>query len=278
MQKGWTRNMLPQTDQAGLTARMGRAREVLVRAMDHFGDGLWLAWTGAKDSTLVLWLARGICLETGREMPRVVTIDEGDPFPEVLAFQDRLIREWGLRRLVVRNEELLGRGRCLGDLVVLDELSPALRQMAATLGFTAPVFPLDPESPLGNQLLKVAPLQAFLREYAVRALATAIRADEHPSRAGERHESPREHPPHTRVHPLLHVSEADVWAVTLGEGVPFCELYAAGYRSLGTRSGTSRTGDRPAWEQDLGDRAAERAGRAQGKEAAMADLRSLGYM
>ena len=31
---------------------------------------------------------------------------------------------------------------------------------------------------------------------------------------------------------MLHVSEADVWAVTLGEGVPFCELYAAGYRSL----------------------------------------------
>lgn len=261
-----------------LEARLETARAVIGRAIRQHGAAFWIAWTGAKDSTLVLWLTRQVCRETGLAMPRVVTIDEGDPFPEVLAFQERVTREWGLDRLIVRNEELLGRGAAIGDWIELQSLSEGLRRMAGDMGYFASGFPLDPESPLGNQLLKVAPLKAFLRDQGVTALATAIRADEHPARAEERHESPRTDPPHTRIHPLLRLSEADVWVTTLGQGVPYCELYAKGYRSLGTKGGTTRVSDKPAWEQDLTDRAAERTGRAQDKEAAMASLRALGYM
>jgi phosphoadenosine phosphosulfate reductase len=254
------------------------SQTVITSAMDRYGSGFWLAWTGAKDSTLVLWLTREACLATGRSLPRVLTIDEGDPFPEVTAFQERLTRDWGLDRTVVSNTDILGRKPRVGDYIAVSDLSEANRAAAAGLGFTGEGFPFDPESPLGNQLMKVAPMQAFLRDHGVSALATAIRWDEHPARANEDYESAREEPPHVRVHPILHMREADVWAVTRGAGIPFCELYARGYRSLGTKTGTTRQSDLPAWEQDLADRSGERAGRDQEKEAAMEQLRALGYM
>ncbi len=261
-----------------LDEKIAASKAVLASAMGRFGRDFWVAWTGAKDSTLVLWLTREACAEKGLPMPRVLTIDEGDAFEEVKAFQERLVREWELDLTVAANREVLSRNPSIGDYIAVDALSPESRAEVERAGFTGPGFPFDPESPVGNQLMKVAPMNAFLRQAGVAALATAIRWDEHPARAGEDYESPRETPPHLRVHPILHMREADVWDITLSRGIPFCELYRQGYRSLGTKTGTVRVSDLPAWEQDLTDRSAERAGRDQEKEEAMEQLRSLGYM
>jgi len=261
-----------------LDEKIAASKAVIVDAIRRFGQDFWLAWTGAKDSTLVLWLTRQACAEENLPMPRVLTIDEGDAFPEVLAFQDFLTREWGLVRAIAANNEVLDSRPRIGDYIALDSLSPESRAEVERTGFSGPGFPFDPESPVCNQLLKVAPLNAFIRGNQVAALATAIRWDEHPARAGEAYASPRQHPPHLRIHPILHMREADVWEITLSRGLPFCELYRQGYRSLGTRHGTLRHSDKPAWEQNLQDRSQERAGRDQEKEEAMAQLRSLGYM
>ena len=254
------------------------SKGVVASAIERFGKDFWLAWTGAKDSTLVLWITRQTCLERGLPMPRVLTIDEGDPFPEVLAFQQRLIEEWALDVHVTANMDILATKPAIGDYIAVSGLSPQSLAELARTGFTGEGFPFDPESPIGNQLMKVAPMNAFLREAGVSALATAIRWDEHPARAFEDYESPREEPPHLRLHPILHMRERDVWDITRSHGIPYCELYAQGYRSLGTKTGTVRFSDLPAWEQDLDDRSGERAGRDQEKEEAMEQLRSLGYM
>lgn len=261
-----------------LDAKIAVSQTVIADAIRRFGRNFWLAWTGAKDSTLVLWLTRQACAAQGLPMPRVLTIDEGDPFPEVTAFQQRLVWEWGLDLTVATNTEVLAKKPHIGDYIVLADLSAESRAEVERTGFSGPGFPFDPESPVGNQLMKVAPMNAFLRDNHVAALATAIRWDEHPARAGEAYESPRDHPPHLRLHPILHMREADVWEITLSQGIPFCELYRQGYRSLGTLHGTVRQSDLPAWEQDLSDRCGERAGRDQEKEEAMEQLRSLGYM
>jgi len=261
-----------------LEEKIALSKGVVASAIERFGDAFWLAWTGAKDSTLVLWITRQACQERGLAMPRVLTIDEGDPFPEVTAFQHRLIDEWGLDVHVAANMDVLARNPTIGDYIAVAELSPQSRAEVARAGFTGEGFPFDPESPVGNQLMKVAPMNAFLREEGVAALATAIRWDEHPARAFEDYESPRDEPPHLRLHPILHMRERDVWDITRGRGIPHCELYARGYRSLGTKTGTVRISDLPAWEQDLDDRSGERAGRDQEKEEAMEQLRSLGYM
>ena len=70
------------------------AQDMLDRAMDRFGPALALAWTGGKDSTLLLWLAREACMRSGRPLPEIITIDEGDPFPEMERFQAALTTAW----------------------------------------------------------------------------------------------------------------------------------------------------------------------------------------
>ncbi|MBU4129125.1 phosphoadenosine phosphosulfate reductase family protein, partial [bacterium] len=84
-------------------------------------------------------------------------------------------------------------------------------------------------------------------------------------------------PDHTRIHPILHFKERDIWDTIHKNNIPFCSLYYIGYRSLGAKGSTFKNSDIPAWEQDL-ENTSERAGRSQGKEEIMEQLRSLGYM
>lgn len=260
-----------------LEERLSAAEDLFVAALDRFDRDLWLAWTGGKDSTLLVWLARETCRRLDRPMPRLVTIDEGDAFPEIIAFQAQLVRDWDLDCRVAANAELLAQRPAVGDYMPVASLGPANRAALARLGFTGPGFPFDPDSPLGSHLGKTVPLADFVATNRVAALAVAIRRDEHPARVGEAYASPREEPPHVRIHPLLHLRERDIWDLTLSRGIPFCPLYRQGYRSLGTRSGSRPAATLPAWEQDL-EQTPERAGRALDKERAMGLLRSLGYM
>ena len=80
-----------------------------------------------------------------------------------------------------------------------------------------------------------------------------------------------------RIHPILHFTEQDIWDTIFGLDIPFNSLYRLGYRSLGTRSGTYRESDIPAWRQDLSV-STERGGRSEEKERIMEQLRALGYM
>lgn len=262
-------------DPAGKAAK---SKAVILAALLRFGSaGMALAVTGGKDSTLMLDLFREVAGETGQALPELVFIDEGDGFPEIGEQMQRLKMEWGVVATILRNDDLLGKGRALGEPVPVADLSEQNRVELSRLGFSGEAFPFDPESPEGNHLTKTAPLKAYLRASGKTALATAIRWDEHESRLSEEFESPREDPAHTRVHPILHFAERDIWEATFARKIPFCELYRQGYRSLGTRSGTVRNDDVPAWEQDL-ENTPERAGRGRDKEAAMEQLRALGYM
>lgn len=96
-----------------------------------------------------------------------------------------------------------------------------------------------------------------------------------------RYFSPREgtefSPEHDRISPMLHFTEREVWQAIHAYGIPFCKLYAEGYRSLGARVTTGAADDIPAWEQDL-ENTSERVGRRQDKEGLMKKLRELGYM
>ena len=59
--------------------------------------------------------------------------------------------------------------------------------------------------------------------------------------------------------------------------LPIHPLYYKGYRSIDGKYDSTKTSDKPAWEQDL-ENTAERAGRAQDKENMMDELRKFGYM
>jgi phosphoadenosine phosphosulfate reductase len=111
--------------------------------------------------------------------------------------------------------------------------------------------------------LKIRPLAEAVVRQGINALLTGVRADENPDRA----DRPwlEDHGDHVRVLPILEWTELDVWTFHVREGMPWCELYDQGYRSLGCVPCTSRSGR------------GERSGRDAAKEERMGQLRSLGY-
>ncbi|MEW6772131.1 MAG: phosphoadenosine phosphosulfate reductase family protein [Bacillota bacterium] len=219
----------------GLTEKEDRSIAVIRRAFALFGEDVGIAFTGGKDSTVLLHLVRRAF--DGRVPFKVIHIDTTVKFPEVYAFRDRLKTEWNLDLRVFRNEE------ALKWIQIAQNREECCHQ------------------------LKTEPLKDAIRTLGLKALLTGVRWDEQAARAQEEYFSERQDPPHTRVHPLLHFTEQDVWEYIRKYDIPYCSLYDKGYRSLGCQPCT-----KPAVTGG-----AERAGRAQDKEQVMQRLRQLGY-
>ena len=212
-----------------------------------------------------------------RRIPALMFINEGYVFEEVLAFKERLERAWDIRIEEVKNDDVLRWVSQPGDRVRVADLNARNQQELQRIGFTEDTFVWEPESYVGNHLMKTVVMNLYLEKHGIQAVYTGIRWDEQDARVRETYFSPRETPPHTRIHPILHFTERNVWDTTLTYGLPINPLYAQGYRSLGTKDTTFKTSDLPAWEQDL-ENTPERAGRRRDKEHLMARLRDLGYM
>ena len=66
-------------------------------------------FSGGKNSLVVLHLARRAFAPAPIPFP-IVHIDTGLNFPEILAFRDRIVEEWGLRLIVGSVPEAIARG------------------------------------------------------------------------------------------------------------------------------------------------------------------------
>ena len=261
-----------------LDEKIKHAKNIIRDAYRRFGrDDFYIAWTGGKDSTTMVWLLREVCMELGQSMPMAMFIDEGHVFEEILELVEDVKTQWNIEVAVVKNTDVSDRARNIGDEIQVAQLNARNRQEIEKLGFTASSFPFEPESYVGNHLMKTVAMNVFLEANGITALATAIRWDEQEARVQEEHFSSRTDPNHTRVHPILHFKERDIWDTIHTYKIPFCSLYYQGYRSLGAKGSTFKSSDIPAWEQDL-ENTPERAGRGREKEEIMDQLRSLGYM
>jgi phosphoadenosine phosphosulfate reductase len=181
-----------------LEEKLVDTRRLLESLLDsHDPSRIAVAWTGGKDSTVVLDIWREI---TG--CPALaVNLDTGHKFPEILTFRDSLATEWGLDLRVVRPDP--------GDIptaVASDRLACC-------------------------QALKVRPLRRAVEMLGIEVLITGIRADENPSRTDLAHLEERAG--YLQANPILDWTEMDVWARTMARGLPYCGLYDQGYRSLG---------------------------------------------
>lgn len=254
---------------------------IVREAYSRFKD-IALLWSMGKDSTAMLWICRKAFYG---EIPfPVIHIDTGYKFKEMYDFRDQLAKEWNLNLIVARNEKALAEGMGPGGASKI-ECCNALKTQA-----------------LKDEIAK--------REF--KALLLAIRRDEHGIRAKERYFSPRDRqfrwnyedqPPelwdqfksssegsdHVRVHPMLHMTELDIWKYVQREGIPCNPLYFAQdgkrYRSLGCEcccaagESNATTVDEVIAELET-TTISERSYRAQDKEDTytMQKLRSLGYM
>ncbi|EGB16194.1 phosphoadenosine phosphosulfate reductase [Pseudodesulfovibrio mercurii] len=213
--------------EALLTGLLGRCDPVRVR----------VAWTGGKDSTVVLFLWKALLGQAGAGPVRAINLDTGCKFPEVLAFRDRIAAEWGVDLFIARPEVPLAG------------------------------YPLARDPLTCCRDLKVLPLKRAVRETAADFLLTGIRRDEHPDRVGRLELEERDDPPHILVNPLLDWTETDIWAFHARFDLPHCELYDQGYRSLGCRPCTTLPDGA----------GGERSGRSRDKEAVLSALTGLGY-
>jgi len=216
-----------------------RETELLLSSLFDIVDplGVRVAWTGGKDSTVVLFIWKALLDHHGLGPVRAINLDTGCKFPEVLAFRDRLAEQWGVDLHVAR---------------------PAVDLKG---------YPLAEDTLSCCRDLKVEPLKRAVRDTRASHLLTGIRRDEHPDRADRQSMEERNAPAHVMVNPILDWTETDIWAFHARFDLPHCELYDQGYRSLGCQPCTVKPG--------MGG--GERSGRDQAKERSLKTLTSLGY-
>ncbi len=198
-----------------------------------------VAWTGGKDSTVVMFLWKTILEHLEKGPVCAISLDTGCKFPEVLAYRDKMTALWNVDLFVARPDMAL-QG-----------------------------YPLAKDPVNCCRDLKILPLKKAIGLTGTKTLITGIRRDEHPDRAGR---SPLENrdalsgwPAHQVCNPLLDWTETDIWAFHAQFGLEHCSLYDQGYRSLGCVPCTAKGSG------------GERSGRSAAKEAHMAQLSSLGY-
>lgn len=258
--------------------RLNKSRQVVKKALTTFNpEKSVIAWTGGKDSTLLLWIVRSICQKENFTLPNIVLINEGDMFPEIIQFTKDLAKKWKFKFETIVNIDVIKKVKGVGDMVEVKNLSQRNQNEIKKLGFDVESFRFEPESLIGNHLMKTVALHLYIEKTQTEAVYTGIRRDEQEARSKETFFSKRDNPPHTRIHPILHFSERNVWDTIIDNEIPVPNLYKEGYRSLGAKSTTTRVTDIPAWEQNLHE-TTERAGRQQDKEKIMKKLRGLGYM
>ena len=260
------------------------SKDIVRQTFDQFKtDELGITWTGGKDSTLTLWIIRQVCQEKGFLVPKTMIIGEGDEFEEIEEFVERVKKEWNVPLEVCRNEDVLKAANyILNAPVKVKDLNERNRTELRRIGFDGEEFPFEAESYVGNHLMKTVVFNEFLERNKIKGIFQGLRWDEHPARFNDQYFEHKEAsylvPEHTRIRPILHFTEKDLWDTNAAFKIPYCVLYERGYRSLGakTTSLISMEGV-SAWKQDL-ENSEERAGRRQDKEKVMERMRKLGYM
>ncbi len=261
---------------------------------------LCMLWSIGKDSTVMLWLARKAFF--GHVPFPLVHIDTSYKIPSMIAYRDRIAREWNLTMIVGQNEEALagGMNHTRGRLVCCTALkTQALKQ---TLDGTGPRYRLTADGYVPDS-----------NREPYTGVIVGARGDEEGSRSKERYFSPRgvdnnwdldDQPPelwnqfktdfapgtHIRIHPLLDWTEINIWEYVERENIPMIDLYydhgqGRRYRSIGCApctgmvTSTCRTPAEIIAELRTTN-VSERSGRAQDQADphAMEKLRRDGYM
>ncbi len=254
------------------------SKSVIKESLKNFDqEKVAIAWTGGKDSTLMLWLVKKTLEEKKEKLPRTLFIDEGDVFEEIWDFVKKIKKQWSLDFSVSHNKDVSSKAKKIGDPIKVADLNERNQKEIKKLDFKDKEFLYQPESFVGNHLMKTVATNMWIEKNKMDALFVGVRWDEQKARAQDDFLREIGKPPHFRIEPILPFREKDVWEAIHKKSIPYVKLYKKGYRSLGAKTTTNKSANKPAWKQDL-ENTTERAGRQQDKEKIMEKLRKLGYM
>jgi phosphoadenosine phosphosulfate reductase len=221
--------------------KIKKAHEIIQETVDQNkwkNKEIAVAWTGGKDSTVILHLIKEHF--KGKIPFKIMFNDSTLEFSEIYDFVNMLQKEWNL------------------DLIWMKHLPSDLEK-----------YEKETEREKQMEIMRIAKINAinFVQEkYGIKCFMSGIRWDEHEARSDETFFSKRE--THMRIHPILHFTLDDIWNYIRMYNVPYVDLYDKGYKSLGEKPFTSPVDD---------PNAPERAGREATKEKVMKRLRDLGY-
>ena len=185
-------------------------KEIIRETQNKFGDSVGIAFSGGKDSTVLLHIVRTVF--SGKIPWKIFTLDTGAEFSEIKEFTHKLSDEWGFDLITLSNSDV-------------PEMTAPPQNKAECC-----------------YLRKVIPISKGIIAYDLKALVTAVRWDEQVSRVNDEFFTSKETPPHIRVQPMLHFRELDIWAYIKKYSIPYCELYKKGYRSIDCEPCTNRFG------------------------------------
>ncbi len=186
-------------------------RNRLLYILDHFAaHRIFIAWSGGKDSTILLYILRDIWLQQRLPGPgpKAVSLDTGCKFPEVLNFRDQLAQAWDIDLIIARPNLDLSQ------------------------------YPLARDPVQCCLDLKVKPLQETMRLHGAQVLFSGARLDEAPHRQNKPWLEEKDF--YWQANPILHWTEMDIWSGHQLAGLDYCPLYARGYRSLGCQPCTRK--------------------------------------
>lgn len=179
------------------------ASDIVLWALDHYGDGLWLASSfGAEDMVLIDLM----CQKTPH--PHIFTLDTGLLFPETYD-------------LIKTVEE---RYR-----VSITRVVPELTLEEQKARFQDALWQQNPD--LCCQLRKVMPLERFLQDK--KAWITGIRRDQTPVRAASPIVGWDTRFQLVKINPLARWTYRDVFRYLVAHQVPYNPLHDQGYPSIG---------------------------------------------
>lgn len=265
-----------------IDAKIAIAKIVINDALNRFKRP-FVVWSAGKDSMVVLHLVKTVVEERKMDMLPSLFIDHGQHYDETIEMLNKISNEWNFKVIYARNEDAISKVK--NNKIYLKDLSKENQEEAIKIAQPGEIlkdengeyFEYSLETSVGNHILKTIAMNDAIKKYRIDALFTGIRWDENPARSWEVFISPRENPPHVRVHPILPFTERNIWEYTFKNNLPIHPLYKQGYRSIDGKYDSKKTSDKPAWEQDL-EHTKERAGRSQDKEGMMEKLRRFGYM
>ncbi len=200
----------------GVEKKVEEARKIISQALENYKNPA-VAWTGGKDSTVLLHLVRSV---TKKKLP-IMFIDHQNHFEETLGFVAKLEKEWQLNLIRVGNQDAIKAYKQESDWQKRKELA---------------------------RIVKIKSIAEAIEKYSWDSLLVGIRWDEHPARSQEKPISAREN--HDRIHPILSFTESDIWDYIYLHQVPYNPLYDMGYRSVGEKEFTQ-----PVFQKGAGERA-----------------------
>jgi phosphoadenosine phosphosulfate reductase len=193
-----------------LNWKIEQSKKVIEKALDKWFPDIGAAFTGRKDSSVMMHMI----LSVTKEPPKCMFIDHGLHFLESIEHIKKLEKLWNLSILFVADKKLLNK--------------------------------LEKEKDKENRAklvreLKIKTIKSTIKKQKWKALFTAIRRDENPARADEKYFSKRKD--HYRIHPMLHWSEEDIWDYIKKNKISYNPLYDQGYRSIGEKEFTKKSDD-----------------------------------